>query len=106
MALHLADDGRHRERGELVAAAAVIPLNRVQQPDGAGLYQVVVLGADPLIPVGELLHQRQVQLHEAVACSGIAPLVVGIQQPEGDRISLASCLLSDGFRLAGCSQAV
>ena len=55
VALHLADDGRHGEGGELLATAAVIALNRVEQPDGAGLDEVVVLGADALVTVGEFL---------------------------------------------------
>jgi hypothetical protein len=55
VALHLADDGRHREGGKLLATAAVIALDRVEQPDGARLDKVVVLGADALVAVGELL---------------------------------------------------
>jgi hypothetical protein len=55
VALHLADDGRHGEGGELLATAAVIALNCVEQPDGADLDKVVVLRGAALVAVGEFL---------------------------------------------------
>ena len=67
MPLHLARDGGHREGHELLTALGVEALDRVQQPDRAGLHQVVVLRAVAIVPVGERLHQRHVELDQTRA---------------------------------------
>jgi hypothetical protein len=58
MSLDLSDDRRNGKRGELLAAAAVVALDRVQQPDRAGLDEVIVLDVTARVPVGEALDQR------------------------------------------------
>ena len=87
VALHLPGDGGDRERHELLTALRVEPLDRVQQPDGAGLDQVVVLGPAAVVAVGEGLDQGHVQLDETSPRALIPILAVGGQQSAGGRIS-------------------
>ncbi len=92
MALDLADDRRHRERGELVAAAGVVALDRVQQADRARLHEVVVLGVGACVALRERLDQRQVELDEPVAGPDVAVLAIGANsRPVAVSRSLRPC---------------
>jgi hypothetical protein len=77
MTLHLACDRRHREGGEFSAAGRVIAFNCVQQTDGTGLNEVVVLRATAIVAVSESLDEREVELHEAIAGPRVAVCAIG-----------------------------
>jgi hypothetical protein len=81
--LHLAGDRRDREGGELAAARGVVALDRVQEPDRAGLDEVVVLRPGALVPVRECLDQGQIELDEPVARPRVAIASIGRQKAPG-----------------------
>ncbi|MGX1483820.1 hypothetical protein RKD45_002896 [Streptomyces griseus] len=66
-ALDLADDGRHRERRELHAAAELEAVDRLDQADGADLDDVLHRLAAGAEAGGGELDEGQVQLDEGVA---------------------------------------
>src|SRR5215216_6835210 len=79
MAPDLTHDGGHRVRGELSAALEVEAVDGVDEPDRAGLEQVVVVLA-ALVAMGEGLDERQVHLDQLLARTDIAVLAVGAEQ--------------------------
>ena len=79
MALDLADDVRNRKRGQLAPAPMVETVDRVDEPDRAGLEQVVVVAA-ALVATRERLDQREVQLDEPLARGDIAVLSIRLKQ--------------------------
>jgi hypothetical protein len=70
--LHLARDRRHRKSGELATAAGVVALDGVQQTDGSGLYEIVMLGATAVVAVRQRLDQGEVQVYQPIPGSRIA----------------------------------
>jgi hypothetical protein len=90
VALHLARHGRYCEGHELLAPPRVVALDRVQEPDRARLHEIVVVRAAPLVPVGERLHQRHVELNEPGAGTLVPAISVCLQQATGGRISFAA----------------
>src|SRR5215204_2836382 len=74
MPLDLADDVRHRERRELSPAFEVEAVNRVDEPDAAGLKEVVVVLA-ALVAVREALDEGEVELDQPIPRGDIAACV-------------------------------
>src|SRR5215204_5883813 len=88
MPLDLPHDVRHRKRCELSTIVEVEAVDRVDEPDAAGLEEVVVvLGA--LVAVREALDEGEVQLNQAIPRSDIASLEIGMKQ-----IGCRRCLLA------------
>jgi hypothetical protein len=81
VALELADDRRHDERGERRLPPGVEAVDRLEQGERRHLHEVVELLAAALIAAGELARERKEARHELLACGRIALAVVADQQP-------------------------
>src|SRR4051812_11299381 len=88
--LHLARDGWHREGHELVAAPRVVAVDGVEQAEGAGLHQIVVLGATTIMTMGKRLDQRHVELDQPGARALVPTFSVRAEQAAGGRISVGA----------------
>ena len=81
VALELAEDRRHRERGERGRPLRLEAVDRLQQAERGDLDQVVERLAAALVAPRKLARQRQEALHERLARGGIAVAVVALEQP-------------------------
>jgi hypothetical protein len=80
VALDLADDVRDRECRQLASVSEVETVNCVDEPDRAGLEEVVVVVAT-LVATRERLDEGEVQLDEPLACGDIAFLSIRPEKP-------------------------
>ena len=94
VALHLTLDRRHGEGHELLAPLRVEALDRVQEADRTGLDEVIVLRAAPVVPAGQRIHERHVQLHQALARSRVTLLAIRAEQSARGAVALATSLRS------------
>ena len=106
--LDLADDGRHRERGELDAPAQFETVDRLDEADGADLDDVLHGFAAGAEPGGSELHQSQVEFDQGVAdvrvfvrafLKGFEPLEEGLGQ--GSRVHRSHLVVRGDLREVG-----
>ena len=81
VALELAQDRRHGERGERGLALRVEAVDRLQQAERGDLHEVVERLAAALVAPGELAGERQEALDQRIARGRVAAVVVLDQQP-------------------------
>src|SRR4051812_27573006 len=102
MTLDLADDRRRRVGGELDAAPEVKTVDRLDQADGRDLNEVVKRLAPVAETSGEVLDERQVQLHQLIAELASADLVVAATGELGKELfgpqAVGSALVTTGSR--------
>ena len=76
VALELAEDGRHREAGELGAATGLEAVDRLDEPDAGDLDEVVERLLAVAVAAGELACEREVALDQLVAQPRVARVPV------------------------------
>jgi hypothetical protein len=81
VALELAEDGRHRERGEGGRPVRLEPVDRLQETERRDLDQVVERLAAALVPTRELTREWQKAFDEGFAGRLVAVAVVPLEQP-------------------------